>query len=739
MKNNISLIRVAVPSPVRHFFDYLPPPNISNKLSAGMRVRIPFGRKSVIGIVVGEISQSAVPLAKLKRIDEVLDTSPIFTDTLFKLLRWTADYYQHSLGEVLFQALPVWLRQGKLLAAENEIFWCLTAKGKQIESKKMLRAPKQWQVLQQLRELMQRHQNGAGLSTRELTILGIEMRILHALQAKQLLYSEKQPRRAEKTTKCIPGPGLNVDQQNAVTNVLAAREHFQPFLLQGVTGSGKTEVYLSIMEKLLTNKQQALVLVPEIALMPQMLHRFRDRLPNNIGVLHSGLTDKQRLQIWQAAHGGELSIVIGTRSAIFTPFKDLRLIVVDESHDMSFKQWDGFKYHARDVAVRRAQLKNIPIIMGSATPALSSLHNVIRKRFQLLSLPKRAGVAQPMRINMVDLGQQKTNEGFALSVLQAMQTHLARGEQVLVFINRRGYAPMVMCTTCGWTVECERCQAPLTLHYHPQHLQCHHCGKKQSVPSQCADCGEQCLSNIGFGTQRIEQFLQRYFKRYKTVRIDRDATRRKGMLQNKLQAIQRGEAQILLGTQMLAKGHHFPNVTLAVVLNVDGGLYSVDYAGTERMAQLLLQVAGRVGRAEKLGTVLLQTHHPHHPLLQTLVHKDYATFAAQALQERQAACLPPYCYFALFRSEAVVAEKISVFLSEVKAILEEQHADVQILGPLPAPIEKRLGRFRWQLLLSADKRSGLHQLLQHCLPIIEELKSSRRVRWSIDVDPVDML
>ncbi len=734
------IIRVAIPSPLRRLFDYLPPKNGSDKWQAGMRVRIPFGRKTIIGIVISVASQTALPLVKLKHVEQVLDRSPIFTDTLFKLLLWTADYYQHSLGEVLFQALPIRLRQGKPLEeVEEEAFWCLTTKGRQIERKKMLRAPRQWQVLQQLRELMQLHQNDAGLSTRELTILGIDMRILYALQAKQLLYRERQPHREEQSTKGIAGPALNVDQQRAVTAVLTAREHFQPFLLQGVTGSGKTEVYLSILEKLLVQKQQALVLVPEIALMPQMLKRFRDRLPNSIGVLHSGLTDKQRLHIWHAADKGELSLVIGTRSAVFTPFKNLRLIVVDESHDMSFKQWDGFKYHARDVAVRRAQLENIPVIMGSATPALSSLYNIIKKRFKLLSLPKRAGVAQPMQIKIVDLSQQKTTEGFAPSVLQAMQTHLAKGEQVLVFINRRGYAPMVMCTTCGWAVACERCQAPLTLHHHPQQLQCHHCGKKQAVPLQCADCGEQHLLNVGFGTQRIEQFLQRYFTHCKIVRIDRDATRPRGMLENKLQAIERGEADILIGTQMLAKGHHFPNVTLAVVLNIDGGLYSVDYAGTERMAQLLLQVACRVGREEKVGTVLLQTHHPHHLLLQTLVHQGYAAFATQALQERQAAQLPPYYHFALFRGEAVATTAVSTFLAEVKALLERQHTAIQLIGPLPAPIEKRRGRFRWQLLLSADRRGTLHQLLQYSLPMIEAITSARKVRWSIDIDPVEIL
>ena len=739
MKTIGPIIRVAVPSPLRRLFDYLPPTQVSGKLLPGIRVRVPFGRKSIIGIVVEHATHSEVPAAKLKYVEKMLDNTSLFSSTLFELLLWAADYYQHPLGEVLAQALPTLLRQGEIAEIAQETFWYLTSEGEQIECEGLKRAPKQWQVLQQLRDLKKLQEQQHGFSAHELSALGIKSQALQLLKNKNLVIFKKKNKNNQIEQKKRLGPTLNDDQAQAVKTVLAQENHFIAFLLQGVTGSGKTEVYLSILEKILISQQQALVLVPEIGLTPQTVKRFRERLGNKIGILHSGITDKQRLQTWLKARNGEISVIIGTRSAIFTPFMDLKLLIIDESHDLSFKQWDGFKYHARDLAVRRAQLENIPIIMGSATPSLASLHNVLKGRFHLLSLPQRAGDANPTHFKLIDMSSQSIKEGFAQTTLQSLQEHLQQGNQVLVFINRRGYAPMVMCHECGWVAECDRCHTAFTLHQNPQRLQCHHCGKNRALPSSCPECHHTQLLNVGVGTERVEQFLQQQFKDKKIARIDRDSTRKKGALEKQLEAINNGTVQILVGTQMLAKGHHFPNVTLVIALNIDGGLYSADYAGSERMAQLLLQVAGRAGRAEKPGEILIQTYHPQHPLLQLLIHEGYAAFATQALEKRQLTVLPPYHYFALMRCEAVNSTVCKIFLSEVKQFLTKKNSTVQLLGPLPAPIEKRVGRFRWQLLLSASKRSALHQLLKRCLPEIENLKSSRKVRWSIDIDPVDML
>ncbi len=739
MKTIGPIIRVAVPSPLRRLFDYLPPTQYSANLLPGMRVQVPFGRKQLIGMIVEVAPTSDLPIAQLKHINKILDHTPLLPTSLFQLLSWAADYYQYPIGDVLLNTLPILLRQGKAAKIAEEIIWGLTTKGEQIESNQLKRAPKQWQVLQRLRHLKKQQAKPHGFSAHELQLLDIKAQTLQLLKNKNLVVDKRIKKNHWLVTKPRLGPSLNKEQQQAVTKVIAARDHFSVFLLQGVTGSGKTEVYLEVLRQLLDTDQQVLVLVPEIGLTPQMVQRFRERLGLSIGLLHSSLTDQQRLQTWLAAKNGDVQIIIGTRSAIFTPFANLQGIIIDESHDISFKQWEGFKYHARDLAIRRAQLENIPIVMGSATPSLQSLHNVAQGRFQFLSLPHRAVAAQPNQFKLIDMRQQPVQEGFAHTVLQTMHQHLTEGNQILIFLNRRGYAPIVMCQQCGWIAECERCHAPLTLHQQAQQLQCHHCGKTQSIPRQCPQCQHAPLLNLGIGTERVEQFLQQRFKDKQISRIDRDATRKKGSLEDKLNAIHSGAAQILIGTQMLAKGHHFPNVTLVVILNVDVGLYSADYAASERMAQLLLQVAGRAGRAEKAGEVLLQTYHPEHPLLQLLIQQGYSAFAKQALQERQQTQLPPYCYFALVRAEAIDNNIVETFLEEVKVLLQSYQSEVQLLGPLSAPIEKRNGRFRWQLLLSATKRSALHSLLKQTLPIIETTKTSRKVRWSIDIDPVDIL
>lgn len=531
-------------------------------------------------------------------------------------------------------------------------------------------------------------------------------------------------------------PVLSSAQQEAVTQILEKAGQFQPFLLWGVTGSGKTEVYLQIIEQIVKQKKQALLLVPEIGLTPQMVSRFEKRFSMPLAILHSGLTDKERQNAWLQARDHTVSIIIGTRSAIFTPLKNPGIIIIDEEHDASFKQQEGFKYSARDLAIVRAKLENIPVILGSATPALESMHNVDIGRYEQLSLPERAGSAVHPQFKVVDLRKSPTQQGLSQAVIESIQKHLLDGSQVLIFLNRRGFAPVLICHVCGWIAQCDRCDARMTLHQKPFQLQCHHCGAVRKVDQHCKDCGEANLHPVGVGTERIEETLIALFKKVSIIRIDRDTTRKKGALKEQFNKIHGGEPCILVGTQMLAKGHHFPAVTLSVILNVDSGLLSSDFRGMEKTAQLILQVAGRAGRVEKPGEVILQTYHPQHELLQVLLEKGYGEFAKLALIERKQAEFPPYAFLALIKAESVNISSALSFLTEIKNLLAKKH--LNLLGPLPAPMQKKAGKHRAHLLLQSPTRKPLQETLNFLITHLATLKSKQRVRWSIDVDPLEM-
>lgn len=547
----------------------------------------------------------------------------------------------------------------------------------------------------------------------------------------------------EALPETVPLLTLNIAQQHAVKAILKDINIFKAFLLFGVTGSGKTEVYLQVIAEVLAHQKQALILVPEIGLTPQTVMRFQQRFPVNIAVLHSGLTDRERHNAWLQAKNGDAKIIIGTRSAIFTPLFNPGVIIIDEEHDLSFKQQEGFRYSARDLAIMRAQLEKIPIILGSATPSLESLHNAKLQRYKLIMLPERAGAAVHPNFYIIDMRKQAVKNHLSPLLLTAIQKHLDQKNQVLIFLNRRGYAPTVQCHQCGWVASCKRCDARMTLHQQPSYLlQCHHCGATRPVDKSCADCEATQLFPLGSGTERIEQALQNYFPDIPIIRIDRDTTRLKGQLENKLATIHQGESSILIGTQMLAKGHHFTEVSLAAILNIDSGLYSADFRGAERTAQLITQVAGRAGRVEKPGDVILQTYHPEHPLLKILLDQGYEKFAGAALIEREAAGLPPYQSLALIRAEAIKSDIALDFLTEIKIILQSYESfgknTIIILGPVSAPMQKRAGKHRAQLLLQAihrkDLKNNLEQLTQH----LNQLKNKQRVRWSIDVDPQEI-
>ena len=744
VKNPPPLLSVALPTPLRRCFSYLPPNAAqADCLMLGQRVRVPFGHGSKIGIIVENPARSTAEGVKLKRIRDVIDDQSLFPNEMLALLLWASEYYQHALGEVIANALPVLLRKGEPAALKTVQRFRLISQG---DMSALNRAPKQARLV----HLLNAHTEG--LTAEQLTqqldnwrspiAKLIEKGWVEATEQSDFPVCHSQTGhsptgRSSSQSPCVPE--LNPAQARAVAAVLERAQQFSVSLLEGVTGSGKTEVYLRIIEALIDKGLQALVLVPEIALTPQLISRFQKRFVVPIVAMHSNLSERERLNAWLFAKQGDARIVIGTRSAVFTPFKHLGLIVVDEEHDPSLKQQDGFRYSARDIAVRRAQMLNIPIILGSATASLETLRNAIQGKYNYLSLPERAGSAVHPHIKLLDIRSKPIHDGLSNVLIDAMRQHLQRGQQVMLFLNRRGFAPTLLCHDCGWVSECTRCDSHMTLHFAQHRLRCHHCGSERPMDKQCPQCGGNELIPIGLGTERIEQVLQQLFPDDEIVRVDRDTTRRKGALEKKLATINEGERCILLGTQMLAKGHHFPNVTLVGVIDIDQGLFSSDFRALERMAQLITQVAGRAGRADKPGEVLIQTHHPQHPLLQTLINKGYSEFAKQALAERQAAELPPYSFLALLRAEAVDAQKPYDFLNEAKQLAQQLNVSAVLLsGPVAAPMEKRAGRIRAQLLLQASKRSELHRLLHPWVKQLEECKTGRKVRWSLDVDPIEM-
>ncbi len=529
------------------------------------------------------------------------------------------------------------------------------------------------------------------------------------------------------------GPELTAEQRTVLDGIQDAMDGFNCHLIDGITGSGKTEIYMRLLGEVLGSGRQALVLVPEIGLTPQLVRRFSERLGLEPVVSHSGIAAGARMRAWAAAMRGDARLLLGTRSALFLPLKDPGLIIMDEAHDSSYKQQEGFRFSARDVAVKRAQGLNIPIVLGSATPSLETLHNAETGRYHWHRLRNRATGADEPAWKVLDLRQQPARCGLSPPALEAMASVLGRGEQVLVFLNRRGYAPVLLCHSCGWHAQCGRCDANMTWHRADRRLVCHHCDERLAVPQFCPECEADALEGAGEGTEQLDQWLQKRFSEYVLYRVDRDRMRRKGELEEVARKVREGEPCILVGTQMLAKGHHFPKVTLVVVVNLDQALYSADFRALERMGQTLIQVAGRAGRADHPGTVILQTHHPEHHALQTLIRSGYGAFAQGLMAERRLAGLPPYAYQAVLRAEANDRDRVLEFLN--RAVRAWPSGAGRLFGPFPAMMERRSGRYRWYLLAHDQARSSLQSLLGRWLAEVRELPEARRVRWSVDVDP----
>ncbi len=719
------VLKVALPLPLRQIFDYLPCESTPG-VQPGARVLVPFGCRKMIGVVTEVADSSELPMEKLARVLACPDDGQlVLTNETLDLLKWCWRYYKHAPGEVVFNALPPLLRKVGGTIPPLPVEYCLTAGGRD----QLLEPPGRAKARHRLLLEMQR---GAATAEQLRAASPAWRKILSALMERDWVRPEIQK---AAQLNISPGPSLTTEQRDAVDAIGKSPGVFQCHLLDGITGSGKTEVYLCVLEKILQQGGQALLLVPEIGLTPQLVERFRQRLGFEPVVTHSSLSEGQRLQAWSLAKTGLARLVIGTRSALFLPMPELRMIILDEEHDASFKQQDGFRYSTRDVAVKRAAGLAVPIVLGTATPSLETFNNAAGGRYNWHRLRQRAtGAAEP-RWRVLDVCQQTMQGGISAVAMEAIGATLEKREQALVFLNRRGYAPVILCHECGWHAACQRCDANLTWHKSTRRLLCHHCDSGMQVPVMCPHCGADALQGAGEGTEQLEQMLAAAWPDTPLLRFDRDTVRRKGEFDRLSEQVKAGDPCLLVGTQMLAKGHHFPQVTLVVIVNLDQALYSADFRALERMGQLMVQVAGRAGRDQLPGEVILQTHYPRHEALLTLLESGYEAFAAEICGDRQAACLPPFSYQALLRSDAHEKGHVRAFLEQARQVFPAGEA--LVYGPFPAMMERRSGRTRWYLLAQADSRAALHQQLDQWVSVLKKLPSARKVRWAVDVDPQD--
>ena len=743
-KLNVALmiLKIAVPGPFLTPLDYCfqlsnPAPVVGGRVWVKLR-----GRK-LIGIVLATNAESDLLPEKIMQIDSVVDEQALFSKRDLELLQWAAHYYHEPIGNVFQTALPKRLRQGETLELPGVGGWMLSELGKTAQNNIKSNAIQQLSLMKQLLT------TGSSVQTARLLNENLTTWRSAMKRFEQLGWVEKV------TLPCLHAGqenhanlqikhSLNDEQQQAVDEVVSQKQlnSFKAFLLEGVTGSGKTEAYLGMIEAVLKEGKQALVLVPEIGLTPQTVARFEAFLKQPVALMHSALSDKERHCAWFMIKTGQIKVLLGTRSAIFTPFKNLGICILDEEHDLSFKQQDSFRYSARDCLIRRAHLENVPVVLGSATPSLETLHNALIGRYGYLKLNMRAGGADMPDVHLLDVRGDDSladNAGISSLLKEKISEHVQQGNQVLLFLNRRGYAPVLMCQDCGWQANCQSCDANMTYHHQYKQLKCHHCGYQQNSPIHCPSCTGTKLSHQGQGTEKLAQVVQEWFPDEVVLRVDRDTTRNKGQMAEISAKAAAGEARILIGTQMLAKGHHFPKVTLVAILEIDQGLFSCDFRAAERMAQLTVQVSGRAGRAKQKGEVFIQTLNPEHPLLKTLVNSGYSKFASEALHERRAAELPPYSYQILLRAESTDPQLGWSFLQDVQnALMSNLRQGLEVFGPVAAPMLKKESRFRYQLLMQASNRGALHNWLGKVESQIYAYPDISKIRWSIDVDPQDM-
>ena len=732
------LIDVLVPIPVLEKFSYLPAKGSRVLPKPGSRVLIPFGRRTLVGIVwkISKLDKS--DKRKYKHIKEILDDSPLLDTNALKLAEWSSRYYHYPLGEIISYFFPPSLRKGEEAKFRQAKYLELTSRGEFLDMKSLENAPAQKKLITLLQE---KHE----VSITSLKAFGISSASVKSLINKGFIRSfsrELSPYKQLDDKKSLSPKKLNKEQFLAVSKIKAAQDKNMTFLLDGITGSGKTEVYLQAIKEIIGQGKQALILIPEIGLAPQAEERFRDYFGDRVMSFHSAKNDREKVDAWLGASKGLVDIIIGTRSSVFLPMKKLGIIVVDEEHDLSFKQMDKFRYSARDMALYRAKLEKIPVVLASATPSLETLKNAKDAKFETLRLNKRATGASLPNINAIDLRGKELNEGMSNHLLEATESELEKGNQVLIFLNRRGYASSLICKTCGWISNCDRCDALMTVHKKPLKLQCHHCEAQKEFPDRCPKCSSKDFLQYGYGTERIEEYLQIRFPKIKTLRIDSDSTRKKESLTGYFDLIKKGEPMILLGTQLLAKGHHFPNVTLVGILDADSGLFSADFRGSERVAQLMTQVSGRAGREEKPGQVIIQSYCPDHPQIEEIINGTYQTFAQRLLEERRASKTPPYSFQVKVYAESpksIVSRDFIRSLINRISIDNSLSKDLRIVGPLPSLMEKKSGVYRWELNIFSKNRSQLHKYLDLVQSKLYSPSISKQVRWSIDVDPLSSL
>ena len=653
----MAIVEVAIAVPLPKTFDY----QAECAITPGVRVKVSFGRKKVIGVVLSNKDTSE--FSTLKAVEEVLDDAPILSTEMLEFLSWSARYYHYHIGEVILSALPKNLRLGKEALIKKPI---------------------------------------TSVADNDLI-----------------------------------APALTDEQLSATEQILDKANQYHGFLLHGVTGSGKTEVYLNITQHLLNQGKQVLVLVPEIGLTPQMVSRFAERLDTPAVAIHSQLNETQKLDAYLMAKQGEAGVVLGTRSAIFASMPNLGLIIIDEEHDQSFKQQSGFRYNARDLSFIRAKKAGVPLVLGSATPSLESLKNVMDGKLTRLSLAKRATGAIMPKVNLIDM-RSNFDGALSQSLVAKMKQTLDRGKQVMLFINRRGYAPVFYCKQCAWEAHCGHCDQPMVYHRNIHRLKCHHCGKESMPNNTCPSCGSHELEVLGYGTERLQESLNSFFPDTDIIRIDRDTTRKKKAFSQHLEKINSGKPCVIVGTQMLAKGHDFSNLAMVGILDVDVGLMSLDFRATEHLSQLLVQVSGRAGRANEQGEVVIQTRYPDHQMFQYVLNNQYTKYASVLLKQRLSSQMPPFAHQALICANAKDKDKARQLLEQILGVIEQIQMDgVDNWGPAPASIEKKADHYYFNLYLQSTDRACLHQMLSTLSPHIEALPLASRVRWYLDIDPIE--
>ena len=737
---SVKQVEVLVPIPIPEKFSYLLPNQMkASPPKPGTRVIVPFGNRNLVGVVWNVGNGIAPKGKKLKYLKEVLDSQPLLDKASLNLADWASRYYHYPLGDVISYFFPPPIRKGKEAKFVEIKFLELTNKGEFVNIEELSKSPNQKkliEVLQEKKTLSQRAANAYGVNSSSINAL-IDKGLISRYMRELSPYKKEEFSIAKGVKK-----KLNNEQKFAVDSIINSKNQNRVFLLNGITGSGKTEVYLQAIQEVIKKGKQALILIPEIGLAPQAEERFKKYFGERVLSFHSAKNNREKVDAWLGASKGLIDIVIGTRSSVFMPMKDIGIIVVDEEHDLSYKQVDRFRYSARDIALYRAKIEKIPVVLASATPSLETLNNSLKGKYEILNLTKRATGANLPKYLPVDLRGKELKEGFSDELIDGTEEELHKGNQVLIFLNRRGYAPSLICKTCGWLSNCDRCDALMTVHKRPQKLQCHHCESQRNLPTTCPECQSEDFLTYGYGTERIEEFLIKRFPKFHVLRVDSDSTRKKESMHEYLDEINSGRPMILLGTQLLAKGHHFPDVTLVGVLDADSGLFSADFRGSERVAQLMTQVAGRAGRDKKPGKAILQSYCPDHPQIEELVKGSYESFAKNLLEERRLAKSPPFAFQAKIQAESsnsyVSRDFIKTLINKLKKS-KSFPKDIRVIGPIPAIMEKKSGVYRWELNILSSSRNSLHKFLDLGQASLYDSQTSKRVRWSIDVDPLSSM